>query len=641
MERNVNEYSELFYHCVQVLNEYNNDISEEIFLQEYFQINKVPDQAFISTILFDCSRHAALLKAMMVIFYKNDGSHVKKSEQNIFKVLIYMIIFQIEAVEFKLIRGFINSVQLFQMHQFMQFLTNEDYGTIIKKESMKFYDADYINEKIVRVLDKYRPAFRSILLEISDKMEGCTAARQLPEPTKAKPFNLTAPKERIPPTPKPIPKLERSRPPPKSTYESSTEQIELERIRDENHRQGLHKLNQVQSLSLHFMQTEKSKRAQIKQAQIIEENEKNLEFEPIRANPPPKPQTNKIPVKLNVAAILKENEIYKKQEENVRQHLLDLEAGGRESHEFFQWQETMQKQDYEQQINAIERKRLEGRISYEEAILARQRLTDENRRIADEIRRQTQEAIEIHVKEKLKEEQRMKQLVEEVVSGRENAKAAQQKLQQYKTDFVKQYKEEIKQLMKQALEEAEAEMRQRAELIQQIRAFELLPVDRWKPVDRTSVPGYGFHDEMSIAEIRERLELLKLEREKERELRRDQIVREKQTKEKMLTTTVRSIAKRRSDLTTQAAMRKRSNISAPPPAVDKSNPELEQLKTHLELKRAQRLSNQQQRETLQSCGTSLKASNSFVRSSSEWNRLEQVEKACDKAQKRTAPSLIA
>ncbi|CAF4611022.1 unnamed protein product [Rotaria magnacalcarata] len=98
-------------------------------------------------------------------------------------------------------------------------------------------------------------------------------------------------------------------------------------------------------------------------------------------------------------------------------------------------------------------------------------------------------------------------------------------------------------------------MRQRAELIQQIRAFELLPVDRWKPVDRTSIPGYGFHDEMSIAEIRERLELLKLEREKERELRRDQIVREKQTKEKMLTTTVRSIAKRRSDLTTQAAMR--------------------------------------------------------------------------------------
>lgn len=68
----------------------------------------------------------------------------------------------------------------------------------------------------------------------------------------------------------------------------------------------------------------------------------------------------------------------------------------------------MQKQDYENAVHAIERKRLEGKISYEEAILAKQRIADENRRIAEEIRRQTREAIEIHVKEKLKEEQRMK-----------------------------------------------------------------------------------------------------------------------------------------------------------------------------------------------------------------------------------------
>ena len=100
--------------------------------------------------------------------------------------------------------------------------------------------------------------------------------------------------------------------------------------------------------------------------------------------------------------------MYKKQEETIRQRLLDFEAGGRDAHEFFQWQETMQKQDYERQLAAIERKRLEGKISYEEAILGKQRLIDENRQIAEEIKRQTREAIEIHVKRKLQEEQRMK-----------------------------------------------------------------------------------------------------------------------------------------------------------------------------------------------------------------------------------------
>jgi hypothetical protein len=119
-------------------------------------------------------------------------------------------------------------------------------------------------------------------------------------------------------------------------------------------------------------------------------------------------QTNKIPVKLNIAAVLKESQLYKKQEDEVRRRLNNFEAGGKDAHEFIQWQETMQKQDYNEQMNTIEQKRLEGKMSYEEAILARQRLVDENRRAAEELKRQTHEAIEIHVKEKLKEEQRMK-----------------------------------------------------------------------------------------------------------------------------------------------------------------------------------------------------------------------------------------
>ncbi|CAF1394485.1 unnamed protein product [Rotaria sp. Silwood1] len=640
MERNINEYSELFYHCIQVLNEYNNNIAEEIFLQEYFQLNKISNQSFISTVLIDCTRHAELLKTIIDIFYKTDGIKIRKSEQNIYKVLIYIIIFQLDSVDLKLLQGFIYSVQLYHVHQFLQFLINEDYISIIKTECLKIYDEEYIDEKILRVIEKHRSILRGILLDINNIMEGRTATRHLPEPTKTKPFNLTVPKERINSIPKIIPKIEKYRPPPKSTYERSKEQNELEKIREENHRQGLHKLNRTRSLSFHYMKTEKSNKTQIKQAKFIEENEKYLHVEQFQANPLPKFQTNKIPVKLNVAAILKENQLFKKQENNVRQRLHDYEYGGKDAHEFFQWQETMQKQDYEQQLINIERRRLEGKISYEEAIFARQHLIDENRHIADEIKRQTREAIEIHVKEKLQEEQRMKQLIEEIVNSRDNAKIAQQKLQQYKADFVKQYKEEIKQLMKQALEEAEVEMRQRAELIKQIRAFELLPVDRWKPVDLTSVHGYGFFDEMSIAELYERLELIKLEREKERELKRDQIVKDKQTKEKMITNTIQNIAKYRNDLTAQAAIKKQKNINIPA-IIDKNNSELQQLKNHLEIRRAQRLSSQQQqRESALLSGSFSKSYTSF-RSSTEWNRFDQIEKSCDKTQKRIAPSLIS
>ena len=41
MERNTNEYSELFFHCVEILNQYDEQISEETFLEEYFEKNQV------------------------------------------------------------------------------------------------------------------------------------------------------------------------------------------------------------------------------------------------------------------------------------------------------------------------------------------------------------------------------------------------------------------------------------------------------------------------------------------------------------------------------------------------------------------------------------------------------------------------
>lgn len=115
-----------------------------------------------------------------------------------------------------------------------------------------------------------------------------------------------------------------------------------------------------------------------------------------------------MPVKFNVAAVLKESYLYKKQEDDVRRRLNAYESGEKDGHEFEQWQQTMLKQDNEQEILAIEKKRLEGKISYEEAILARQRLIEENRQIADEIKQQTREIIAKHVKDKVQEEQRMK-----------------------------------------------------------------------------------------------------------------------------------------------------------------------------------------------------------------------------------------
>lgn len=82
--------------------------------------------------------------------------------------------------------------------------------------------------------------------------------------------------------------MDKSRPVPKTTYEPSREQVELEKIREDNHRRALHKLDETRSHTYGFMQAEKSTKTQEKLMKIIDDREKNLRFGHFRANPPPK-----------------------------------------------------------------------------------------------------------------------------------------------------------------------------------------------------------------------------------------------------------------------------------------------------------------------------------------------------------------
>ena len=84
--------------------------------------------------------------------------------------------------------------------------------------------------------------------------------------------------------------------------------------------------------------------------------------------------------------------------------------------------------------------------------------------------------------------------------------------------------------MARALEEAEEEMQCKAELIRQIRAMERVHVPRTKLVDLTQTGGQGLLVEMSVAELRERLGLLRVAEAQEEERRRRDIATSKQVR---------------------------------------------------------------------------------------------------------------
>lgn len=80
-------------------------------------------------------------------------------------------------------------------------------------------------------------------------------------------------------------------------------------------------------------------------------------------------------------------------------------------------------------------------------------------------------------------------------------------------------------------------MKKKQELIMQIRELEKIPIVRTKGFDPTEAGGYGLLEEMSIAELRERLEFNKRKLEQETEQKRQQnLARKDKEAEDLLST---------------------------------------------------------------------------------------------------------
>lgn len=83
-----------------------------------------------------------------------------------------------------------------------------------------------------------------------------------------------------------------------------------------------------------------------------------------------------------------------------------------------------------------------------------------------------------------------------------------------------QISKEIAEALKRKRDEEEFEHRRKQELIRQIRELEKIPIVRTKGFDPTETAGYGLLEEMSIAELRERIEFNKRKLEQDTESKR-------------------------------------------------------------------------------------------------------------------------
>ncbi|KFU91607.1 hypothetical protein M959_01446, partial [Chaetura pelagica] len=524
----------------------------------------VTEAKFVLDTLAGCIEFKSLLDVVVNAFFVRDGRYCLISERNLYIVICYLATFQLEELGFQRFSRIVRSLDTAKMQKFLRFFFNALYlNTWIKDEWSHFYDSVYVKENWIDPLLRWQPKVQQLIQQLTDKLNYRAPAVKTLKVTQPKEFNLTVPKPRATPIPSPIPVLEKSLPVPPSTYKPPKEKKQLEEIKTKNRQKAEVKTSNVAACTSLFQMTggitgrcvpigaALGSHLSCSQSSNLTQKQRHcllVAWEQLLS-------IDNIPIKLNAAAILREGALYQQKMEQELKRVENLLQGAKDPSEFLEWQKQMRGKDLEEQLAEIECRRLQGKLSYEEALLAHQNVIQENKRKADLMREEKADLMHQYAEKRLQEQKEMRELVEQVVEGHKSAKQAKIKLKKYKQQIVQEVSEENRELLRQALEEEEEKLRKRYELIQQIRAIESLPSLRHKFVDLTETGGHGLICEMSIVELRERLALLREAQKAAEEEKRDQIIHEKQAKEQLLLDKLDQISVFRAELGRAAALK--------------------------------------------------------------------------------------
>ncbi|XP_055988670.1 cilia- and flagella-associated protein 99 [Sorex fumeus] len=516
----------LYGKCVRTVMEYldrfrpNTDVPEQFLLAASAALQGLhpQKQTFILDVLSGCLEHHQMLTIVLDAFYLREGRFYLRADYNLFRVICYLATFQLEELGFQSFRDIIKSQPLDKMCKFLQFFFNPlNLCTWLRDEWSLIYTPEHVSEHWIGSLLRWQPQVQELICHLQGLLtQQSRSPRTKAKLTEPREFKLTAPRPRTIPMPELVPVMAKTSSVPKSTHQPPREQQLLKVTKRHNRRMA--------------------------EELLLRANMEEPRCALLRSREETPLQPNNMTVKLNTAAILREGSLYQRQVEKELQRVDKLVDGAGDFSEFLKWQKAMKAQDQEEWRVAEECRRLRGKLSREEALLARQHLVQENRQKAEQKKEETAELMQQCAERRVQEQEVLRERVEQVQEIQKNIKVVQSRLLNDRQQTVQKVVEESRELLQRRAEEAREEHRQRRELTAQLHALETQPGRRNKLVDLTQTPGHGLEGEMSLVELRERLALLKETQQRAEAARRDEIIQDKRARSRDLQDALELIA---------------------------------------------------------------------------------------------------
>ncbi len=324
-------------------------------------------------------------------------------------------------------------------------------------------------------------------------------------PIITEPFNLTENKPRKFIEPTPIEINFKMKPLPLANYQKTS----LKQLEDERN-ERLEKLRKRTLCEPFDFKTEKRP---MNYDKIKEEVEKKLndtlDFDKKYSNKIPDFSKINADVKYNEAAIIREEFLIDKNKKEIEKEMNRRLIEKTDDKEYNRWVSEMKIKEDIENLEKIQKRKFALEMTRETTLTCKEKYQRINQLKNLEHKKELAENAIKKERKKQKELIKNKNLIIEINKGLDNIVHNKIKRTNENKELFKNIKNNINELTAKAIIEKKLELERRDEIVRQIRELEKLPMIRTTGFDPTETQGIGLLEEMSLVELKERLEIQK------------------------------------------------------------------------------------------------------------------------------------
>ncbi|CAH0759169.1 unnamed protein product [Diatraea saccharalis] len=563
--------------------------SSEVSPYEYMKmyIDKCPDTSddskisWIAETFLGIQKHGQFLKEIA----SHMSNELSEEDQDYFMIIFHSIIFLIEPKDTQLLYKCLFNLSKPLLYMFTKFLSNNEVLTFISQIAQSMYDMNYITEKIINPLFTWQPYISEMghtYAEYVTKLE----SRKLKPPTipiQPNVLNKRTKEHAAHSNDTPLPVT-----PPNSfqikkrMLTKSAIDRRLKSSYEKNKQRAANVLSDIRNKNFHYAQPKSEKYYNI--INNIKGETENEFTKPLPKSKHSLTLSTKLPpVKDTVANLKRTNRRIQIVQAEEVEWLETLLTTCRNTAKINEMEEFYRQERERERLLDIEKKHLMGLISYEEAVISKKKLLEENKKKYEKFLKEKDIwNQEIEKWRKLEIEKNRKQF-EKLSLIQLNLIQARNGVISKKKEIANNTKKESEMLIANAVKAKQEELDHRVKMIKEIKILATIAKAAKVPkiIDLTETSGLGLLCEMSIAELQERLSAFKIGLYEELERKKTMIKQDNLAMKQELKETKLSINKFMAE---RAAMRKQNQKSKI--TFDNiSNKEINDLKKTLDEKR--------------------------------------------------------